>query len=216
MNTIDGILYINLDHRKDRLENITTQLQKSPVAKQLPIPDSKIIRIPAILNKRYGTAGCGASHVKALDHAIEKGWNRVLIFEDDFAWKENTEYIVDCLKKIDTTTIAWDVILLSANALVLKVVKNDVDNFQRVKNAQTTSAYIVNGQNYMKKLRDCFATSVRLLNAGKSMKIAAIDVTWKRFQPTDRWYCFKGQLGRQINSYSDVLQRPTSYKGNVF
>jgi hypothetical protein len=207
MNKLDAILYINLDHRKDRLENITHQLLNSPVVRQVPIPDGKVQRIAGHYDPKNGPAGCATSHVKALNMAIDNNWNCVAIFEDDFAWKDNTTYIVDCLRKIDTTTVNWDVILLSTNKRCLKIIANVNDNFQKVANAQTTSGYIVRSKEYMIKLRDCFQNCILNLKQGLPKGKCAIDIAWKKFQPHDNWYCFREQLGKQIISYSDVENR---------
>ena len=76
-NFVDKLYYINLDYRKDRKEHIEKELRKLN-----PIGD-KIYRIPGIFHE-IGALGCGLSHIKALDHAIENNYQRIAIFEDDF------------------------------------------------------------------------------------------------------------------------------------
>lgn len=216
MNTIDAILFINLDHRKDRLANIIEQLFNSPVAKNTPISVEKIQRISAVYNKDRGAAGCAASHIKALDLAIERGWNRIAIFEDDFAWKDNTDYIIKCLQSIDSITIPWNVLLLSTTKLCLHVIQRGPGELQRVQNAQTTSGYIINSKEYIQKLRDSFAESKLQLEKGMSVGQWSIDMYWKRLQTQDYWYSFRDNLGRQIDSYSDVAKYVTKRHPRTF
>ena len=77
---IDAILYINLAHRTDRNEHILHEIHK------LCTDDSKIHRIDAI-KRENGAFGCGLSHIKALEYALEHEWKTVLIVEDDFTFK---------------------------------------------------------------------------------------------------------------------------------
>jgi GR25 family glycosyltransferase involved in LPS biosynthesis len=216
MDFVDAILYINLEHRKDRLENITEQLITGEVAQRLPIPVEKIQRVDAVHNKRNGAAGCGSSHVKALDLALEKGWECVAIFEDDFAWKNNTDYILECLRSPHINEVKWDVLLLTTNKKPLRIIKDGPGNMQRVTMAQTTSGYIVKGPAYMKKIRDCFQGCIANLNAGRPRCNHAIDMVWRGLQPKGNWYCFKGQIGKQIDSYSDIAKRVVKFPSNIF
>lgn len=217
LKSIDAILYINLDHRTDRLENIIKQLNTGNIATNLPIPQNKIQRISACYNKTCGAAGCAASHVKALELAIEQSWNRILILEDDFEWKtNNNEYILSCLRSIDTITIPWDVILLSTNKNGLYIVAEDLPNLQRIQCAATTSGYIVNSQEYIKKLRDLFQISKTQLERGGPTNVWAIDVVWKKLQATDAWYFFKNGLARQYSSYSDITKQVEYKHSDIF
>ena len=79
INKFDGILYINLKNRKDRLESIENELIRIGAN----FSSSKIFRIDAILDKKNGHRGCVLSHLKAVNFAIEKKWKNVLILEDD-------------------------------------------------------------------------------------------------------------------------------------
>ena len=215
-STIDAILFINLDHRTDRLENMNKQLYTGEMAKQLGLPKEKIHRISGIYNKKCGASGCAASHIKALNMAIDNCWERIIILEDDFAWKTNRDYIFDCLGSIDTIPWKWDVIMLSTNKKTVHTHKEEGAeeyNLQRIKKAHTTSGYIVNSIEYITKIRDIFQLAMENLNAGRNDRIWAIDVVWQRLQVTGQWYFFKGGLGKQISSLSDITKR-VEYKGS--
>jgi len=77
METIDKIIYINLDYRKDRKEEILNEFKK------LGIPDSKIERFPAISFPACPNIGCVMSHAKAA-----LGYETVMILEDGFNFKD--------------------------------------------------------------------------------------------------------------------------------
>lgn len=216
METINGILYINIESRKDRLKNINEQIYSSKISKEVPITKDIVQRIDAIINKN-GAIGCAQSHIKALNIAIDNNWNRVMILEDDFAWKNESDYIIKCLKSIDSLDFHWDMILLSTPKNGLQIIKHENNyNLQRVSNAQTTTGYIVNGKDYMIKIRNCFQNCVEKLSSGKKANEFAIDISWKQFQLKDYWFYFKGNLGRQINSYSDIEKRQTTYSNATF
>ena len=60
-DNFDMVLFINLEHRKDRLIHITGELNKTNINKK------KIYRIPGIYNKEFGALGCTKSHILALN-----------------------------------------------------------------------------------------------------------------------------------------------------
>lgn len=94
---VDGILVINLDSSKDRMDKF---LQDN--GDRLPL--EKVHRLSAVLGRSLpsygkspwftertgerasywgGAGGCALSHAKAIATAKEKGWRNVLIMEDD-------------------------------------------------------------------------------------------------------------------------------------
>ena len=97
---VDAILYINLEYRKDRKDNILSELEK------LKDISTNVHRIDAVLNTECGHIGCGKSHIKALEFAIENNWDSVLIVEDDLCIQGDIENI----RKIND--IKWDVMML--------------------------------------------------------------------------------------------------------
>ena len=84
MEKVDQIYYINLEHRTDRKEHIENEIKKiDPNLK-------KTTRIEAIKHKQGGI-GCGMSHIKVLEDAIEKNYHNIIVLEDDF------KFTVKCL-----------------------------------------------------------------------------------------------------------------------
>jgi GR25 family glycosyltransferase involved in LPS biosynthesis len=67
---VEHVVYINLEHRKDRREQIE---------KELTIFGDKIQRFDAIYEPERGHLGCSKSHAAAMELAIQFGWKNVLI-----------------------------------------------------------------------------------------------------------------------------------------
>jgi len=213
---VDKIVYINLDQRGDR------RLHMNDFFIQGQIPSEKILRLPAIYNK-HGAIGCSASHIQVITLAIQCGWSRVLIFEDDVDWnnfEENYAKLEELMK-----TSGWDVCMLGG-------LYADVDP-PRVKTAFCTHAYIVN-QHYYQTLLNNFKESYNLLSKSKSAISWVrstvrmnehgeynLDSYWVKLQLKDNWV-YIHTLCVQINSYSNItntVRTPetlkTSYNGQI-
>jgi hypothetical protein len=153
MDTIDAVLYINLDLREDRNKSIQKELTNMQFEKK------KIHRISAVYDKVCGHLGCGLSHIKALDLAIENKWDRIIILEDDYHFYIKKEALDKIIK--DADTVVWDVLLLAQGHIQFF---DDIKTpLRRVKTCTTTSGYVVNST-YYKTLRDNFNESVTKMN----------------------------------------------------
>lgn len=94
---VDGVVFINMDNRVDRLESFMANVGRH-------IPEHLLHRLSAVPGREVpgygeapwftestgeragywaGVAGCTLSHRKAIQMAREAGWRRVLILEDD-------------------------------------------------------------------------------------------------------------------------------------
>jgi len=88
---IDGIFIITLKDRKDRHENIKTQLNKLNLSEYVYI-------IKSDTDKDSGNKGCYESHRYACKLSLEYNFKNTLIFEDDFVINGN--FIKNLQKKI--------------------------------------------------------------------------------------------------------------------
>jgi GR25 family glycosyltransferase involved in LPS biosynthesis len=205
---VDAILYINLEHRLDRKELILHEIQKIK-----NIDEGRIYRIDAVLEPMCGHIGCGKSHIKALELAIENNWSSVLILEDDFVFNEHYEG-EHSFNKIQP--IEWDVVLL---AQVYHCNQDSEYNFlKRARRSTTTSGYIVR-RHYYPVLLDNFKSSVAIMErefqfhsenciaqnepVSKLNICSAIDQHWFSLQDRDTFYAFNSSIGHQRNSWSD-------------
>lgn len=196
---MDNTIYINLTHRKDRRE--ATEKQFSA----LGIQATRIDAIECV----QGAIGCAMSHVKALEYAKENGWPTVCICEDDIEFTDPglfQEQLQDFLR--DYTT--WDVLLLGTN---MAPPFDKGEGCFRVRNAQTTTGYIVKNH-YYDTLIACFRKSIGCLIHDYNPKLYAIDIQWKYYQEKDLWYVLNPLTIVQRNSYSDIEKRVVSY-GNA-
>ncbi|MDN3505392.1 MAG: glycosyltransferase family 25 protein [Rhabdochlamydiaceae bacterium] len=201
INFFDAILYINLDHRNDRKERILNQLLLAGAHK------SKIFRIDAQLDPLNGHRGCGLSHVKAINFAIKKQFETVLILEDDFIFTHTKESIDSYIDSFITHMgEMWDVFLLSSN--VIDYEKTSHPNIKRVLCAQTTHSYALNNH-YFDPLKKCFEFALSMMESDifaiqTAQNLHAIDHVWKILQPKARWFIGSNAIGKQGESFSDI------------
>ena len=182
---VDKVVYINLEHRTDRKEQIESELQKY-------FPIEKIQRFNAIKHQ-HGGIGCTQSHIAILEMAIKENWNNVLIVEDDAIWSnfnKGYEKLEQLIQK------SYDVIMLGS-----VYAKYDA-NF-KVFSAQTGTSYIVQQKYYSVLLQNFKESLTGFLMTGH-YPTYALDQYWKRIQPRDNWYCIIPSLMIQRPGYSDI------------
>ena len=176
------ILYINLKFRKDRNEEIINELNKFNLTGE---------RVEAIKHKD-GYIGCALSHIKCLDLAIERGYEEVIILEDDFIFLQNPDKL--------NLNIDYDVFLLGGTIYKFEKEKN----FNKAIDATRTEGYIIK-KNYYKTLKNCFEESVKNLLIKHQHKYK-LDILWKQLQIKDKFYFNDfGLIGGQREGYSDIL-----------
>jgi glycosyl transferase family 25 len=189
---IDHVFYINLEHRKDRKEQIENEL-KIMSLKQ------KSERFEAI-NKKPGIVGCGYSHLAVIKLAKERNYENVLILEDDFEFLVNKEELEFELTRFFENVKDFDVCMLSYNVNEWK--NTEFEFVKKAINVQTASAYIVHKRFYDSLIR-LYEEAIPTLERTGIHWIYANDQIWKQLQPDSAWYCFSRRLGRQRPSYSD-------------
>ena len=208
---IDGIMFINLIDRTDRLKKILEECNK------VEIPSEMIHRIDAVLDKTCGHLGCTKSHIKALEYAKEMKWNRFLILEDDFMFKLSKDKILDILsnffKKYDNT---WDVFMFST--YWNQKIDTDIDYIKRIKYGTTTAGYLVNSK-YTDTLLNNFTYGMKKLEEEvEQFKIAnpnkrkytthyALDQFWFSLQSKDNFYISDPTFGSQSGVWSSIMAK---------
>lgn len=201
---VDGILYINLDNRPDRKQKIETVLEKAEV------PVNLIHRIDAVLNEDCGHIGCAYSHIRALQYAKNKAWERVMILEDDFEFVQQNSFLFNTLKMLPPK---FDVLMLST---VYNKTTPFKGNIHKVHYGTTTSGYIVTKE-YLNTLIHCFQEAVSKMenqlvefkktNPNKKMYETsfAIDQYWFPLQQRDDFFITVPNIGTQGNSQSSIM-----------
>jgi GR25 family glycosyltransferase involved in LPS biosynthesis len=106
-NFFDKIFYINLDKDSKRNQNLLFQFEKYNITNFERISGVEFQEIPVksywrnfnlnALNEKYilGSMGCRASHKKIMDISMERGYNKILILEDDIFFTEDPNEILN-------------------------------------------------------------------------------------------------------------------------
>jgi glycosyl transferase family 25 len=188
MDHIDHIFYINLDKRTDRKEAIEKQFREYG----LPLERFSAIADP------FGAVGCSKSHLEVIKLAKQRGYKRVMIFEDDFTFVIPRYEFEDSMKHICTRT--FDVCLLAHNGGSHPPTETF---WKKITNSLSASGYIVNSS-YYDTLIDAIQPSIPLLKQTHSKPQYAVDVIYTQFQKTGNWYCTDPRTGVQAPSYSDI------------
>ena len=80
LNRFDGIVYINLEKKRDRQAHICKMLDKYGV------DGSRVHKISGSYIPKNGHKGCAQSHILALTMAKINNWKNMLVLEDDFTF----------------------------------------------------------------------------------------------------------------------------------
>jgi len=195
---IGGAFYINLDARTDRRKEFEGEMEKMGISCE---------RFSAIKGNP-GLVGCGYSHMAVIKEAQRRGYESVLIFEDDFELIVDKPTFWETLTNIEKDVgSTFDVVMLSYN---IQRSESHSEHLLKVVEAQTTSAYIVHSDLY-DELIQLYTWAMPLLQSTGRQWEYANDQIWKRLQPGTNWYASKLRLGKQRASYSDIEQRFVDY-----
>jgi hypothetical protein len=190
LKKFDAVYVINLDNRQDRLMSFVNEM---------PFGMSEyIIRFPAINVPENGAEGCIQSHLAIVKIAKEKGYRKILIFEDDAQpYSKNLANYQAVGSDIDN--LQWDVYYLGYNSH--EKLNKVTDNSLRAKEIFSTHAIAYNETFYDK-----------FISAYESGEIKILDV-WLRYtiQPTMNCLASYPLLFTQRSGYSDIEKMTVSY-----
>jgi hypothetical protein len=221
INSFDNYFYINLVHRTDRKKQITDEFQR------MKIPEDKIIRVDAVRNKYNGHIGCCKSHIKTINLAKKMNLNNAVIFEDDFVFTLSKDEVDKKINHFFKTYPNYDIVQLTT---VFKKLEDIDDNHvKKVKNATTSSAYIINKKFFNKLLDDLIISKVKMENEmiefnnkngvlkKKHQTKFALDQHWGKLQKNSDWYIFDPYLGKQGGDAkkSSIMGDIEEFKNNI-
>ena len=193
MNKVEHVFYINLDSRPDRNQFCLQQLSS------IGVPNEKIERFSAIKNKE-GAIGCTLSHIKCLKLAIEKGYENVMIVEDDIHFTKPVWFKEQFEKLFEYD---FDVNLFDFEKIDQHMI--------RVLGANTTTGYLVQ-KHYYQKLLDNYKQGLELLLRTGNKPLYAIDsYALRTLHHVDNWITFSLLTVTQVESYSDIEKRFVNY-----
>ena len=201
MDLFAHTLFINLDHRTDRLDHANVEFEKMGIVAE---------RVKGIQPKN-GAIGCTLSHIKCLELAKERNYEQVFICEDDISFTNPTLFKENLEKFDNNEDIQWDVLVVGGNNV--PPYQQVSEYCARVFYVQTTTGYIVK-QEYYDTLIANFKEGLRLLiqNPQRGREYA-IDMYWKRLQLEDFWYMITPPTVSQYESFSDIENKITKYDG---
>jgi GR25 family glycosyltransferase involved in LPS biosynthesis len=134
MSLFENTLFINLEHRTDRLEHALMEFKKMGINAE---------RVNAI-KMQNGAIGCTLSHIKCIELAKSRDWEQVFICEDDITFL-NPELLkrnIDLFYNNDD--ILWDVLIIGGNNV--PPYQQLYEYAARIFQNQTTTGYIVKKQ----------------------------------------------------------------------
>jgi glycosyl transferase family 25 len=189
---IDKIIYINLNKRIDRREQIEKELNDFGLSYE---------RFEAIEVPDFGCLGCGKSHLQVLKIAKERNYENILILEDDFTFLVSKEEFEKQLEDFFNLQMEYDVCFVSYNLRRYEPLENNIVN--KALEVQTTSGYIVH-KKYYDTLIELYEYAMPLLEQTHAHWIYANDQIWKQLQEKDNWFYFITRIGKQCDGYSDI------------
>ncbi len=202
-NYFDKIFLINLDSRKDRLDESMKILNTYNLGEKL-IRFSAITPPPNLKDSfdekgrkiSRGAVGLILSMLEIFKESKKNNYNSILILEDDFLLK-NEEYGGDVIEQLKN--IEWDVFYLGAN--LHQKLDNVSNNLYKIKYGYATHAVA-----YNKNFYDYFLTSY------DSGDIKILDVWLSEFAQNNlNCFCSWPILSIQRPSYSDIENKFTDY-----
>jgi glycosyl transferase family 25 len=203
---VDAVLYINLEHRVDRREHLLGELGR------VGVPASKIHRVDAV-RRDVGALGCTLSHIKALELVLEKGWERVLVLEDDFTWMPGVEAsgVEKQVGELMGLPLGkWDVVQISWNPSGRIVGVGRLPWLRRAVGVRTTSGYFIR-RDFVSELLECFVDAAAVMEAEGWSAEQCCDMRWQELQHENEWYVALPPLGYQMDGWSDVEGKEVSY-----
>lgn len=200
LHSIDKIIYINLDKRRDRRRRIEEEF------KRMGIPPDKIERFAAIDDEKRPRWGCHKSHLQVLEIARNRGYKNVLVLEDDFQFIVEKQLFYSKVSLLNS--LDYDVVMLSYSLQGKQQPFNDT--FGKLIEAQTASGYLVHSRFYDKLIETLSDGLLQLKKTGNHGKFCN-DQCWKKLQPTSKWFYYLRRIGKQGTSYSDIERSMVDY-----
>ena len=198
LSKIDGIIYINLDKRTDRRQEIEDEFTRYGIQAE---------RFSAIETPGKGIVGCTYSHLAVYKLAKERGYKNVLILEDDFVFMVTKDVFYQNLQELLDSEVDYQLCMLAYNN-TQSPKPTQYPFLMKTVEAQTASAYLVH-HTFYDRIIELFEWAAPLLEETNEHWKYANDQVWKRLQkePDVNWFCFKERIGKQQDGYSDNSEK---------
>jgi len=207
MEYFENTVFINLDHRIDRLRHLEGQFEAMGISGE---------RFPAI-QMANGAVGCTLSHIKCLEMAKQREWSHVFICEDDITFTNPglLKRQMSELAKMTGSGLAWDILIIGGNNVPPYQEIEGTEYIVRVSNIQTTTGYIVGAHYYDALIANYKEGLGKLLREPGRKREYAVDIYWKSLQQTGIWLFFNPPTVTQYSDYSDIEEKVTNYESHL-
>jgi len=199
MKLFENTLFINLEHRTDRLNHALNEFKKMGI---------KAERVNAI-KMQNGAIGCTMSHIKCIELAKSRDWEQVFICEDDISFLKPELLKRNIESFYNNDDILWDVLIIGGNNV--PPYQQLYEYAARIFRNQTTTGYIVKKHYYDKLLTNFKESAANLLRNPNNKREYALDIYWNRLQMQDFWYMITPPTVTQYENYSDIECETTNY-----
>jgi glycosyl transferase family 25 len=200
MELLKHTLFINLEHRKDRLEHVNSEFKKMEIDAE---------RVNAI-KMNTGAVGCTMSHIKCLELAKQRDYEYVFICEDDITFRNPELFKRNLQRFYENDDINWDLLIIGGNNV--PPFQQVTEYCARVFYCQTTTGYVVKKHYYDTLLKNFRESANGLMREPNNPSTYALDMYWKRLQLQDFWYMITPPTVTQYESYSDIENRNVNYE----
>ena len=199
MKLFENTLFINLEHRTDRLNHALNEFKKMGI---------KAERVNAI-KMQNGAIGCTMSHIKCIELAKSRDWEQVFICEDDISFLKPELLKRNIESFYNNDDILWDVLIIGGNNV--PPYQQLYEYTARIFRNQTTTGYIVKKHYYDTLLTNFKESAANLLRNPNNKREYALDIYWNRLQMQDFWYMITPPTVTQYENYSDIECETTNY-----
>lgn len=212
----DRVFVINLERRKDRWQQIVKELSRvgiqnyerfdaiNPRFEEIsPITYSAMQCAPWTTDRNQylaGSCGCKFSHVEVVKLSLERGYNKILILEDDV--KFNFFSSRNLKRALQELPEDWELLYFAGNNVHQP--EPYKANISLVKRTFSTCAYAVNLR--IGKIIESFA-----VNSGLEIDVYYAD----NIQARKRSYLIRPGIAKQRAGWSDIVGTKVNY-GSLF
>lgn len=197
INQIIPVIFINLDRATERLEKIQAMFTEYGF--------TNVIRLSAVDIPQSPFLGCAISHLLALKMAKERGFQQVLIMEDDLEILLPPDEFWEKMKRVPED---FDVFHLVAKVYSCQILKGN--ELARIHEASNSAGYIVRGHYYDVMIETMEQGNSFLQQTGDHHSFAN-DRSWRYLQRTGKWFYFVQLIAQQRqNIWSYISNSYTS------
>ncbi|HZT15350.1 MAG TPA: glycosyltransferase family 25 protein [Gaiellaceae bacterium] len=194
---LSGARVINLRSRPDRLETVKAELAR--------IRLDEVDVFEGIAHEN-GLLGCGLSHRACLEQMVERGWESMLVCEDDVQFlldRRHLDVLVDAFLDDPAADVANLAYFTWSSRPYSRL-------YLRGLSVQTASCYVVK-RRIAEPLLALWADSLVRLAAGGDRGRFAHDRVWADLQQRHVFLIPCVRAARQRSAYSDIQQRVVEY-----